>query len=198
MKLGIFGGTFNPPHLGHLILADTAREALYLDRVLFVPAADPPHKVGVPRASVEHRIRMVEIAIQDNAAFALSRVDVDRPGPHYAAEMVGIIGEQYPSAELFFLMGSDSLRDLLSWQNPKALVSACRLVVMSRPVNSPDMDILTAALPRLKERLISISSPEIEISSTNIVARLQSGKSVRYRVLDSVLDYIQEHGLYEA
>ncbi len=197
MQVGIFGGTFNPPHIGHMILADTAADALGLDRVLFVPAAEPPHKQGLPRAAVEHRVRMVELAIEGNPRFHLSRVDIDRPGPHYADDMVQVVQDEHPEADLYFLMGSDSLRDLLAWEAPQDLVARCHLVVMSRPVNPPDMDQLYAALPQLHDKLIYIESPEIEISSTNIVARLRSGKSVRYRLPDAVLAHIREHQLYE-
>lgn len=197
MKLGIFGGTFNPPHIGHLILAETAADTLVLDCVYFVPAAEPPHKVGVPRASVDHRLRMVEIAIAGNQRFRLSRLDVDRPGPHYAVDMVGMFHEQHPGADLYFLMGSDSLRDLLSWDRPQALVERCNIVVMSRPVIPPDMDMLYAALPLLRDRLISISSPEVDISSTNLVARIRNGQSVRYRLPEEVREYIFQHGLYQ-
>jgi nicotinate-nucleotide adenylyltransferase len=197
LKLGIFGGTFNPPHIGHMILAETAADALNLDRVYFVPAADPPHKVGMPRASVEHRVQMVTRAIADNPRFELSRVDIDRPGPHYAADMVGIFQQENPGAELFFLMGSDSLRDLLEWVRPAELVAACNIVVMSRPVVPPDMDALNTELPLLKEHLILIGSPEIEISSTNIIARIQKGQSVRYRLQEDIREYIDEHGLYQ-
>lgn len=197
MKLGIFGGTFNPPHVGHLILAETAADALGLDRVYFVPAADPPHKIGLPRASVQDRLKMVELSIVDNDRFELSRVDVDRPGPHYTVDMVQIFQKTYPEAELYFLMGSDSLRDLLTWDRPQKLVELCKLVVMSRPVVQPDMDLLYAEIPLLHEKLISISSPEIEISSTNLVARVRNGQSIRYRVQESVREYIIEHALYQ-
>jgi nicotinate-nucleotide adenylyltransferase len=198
VKLGIFGGTFNPPHIGHLILAETAADSLGLDRVYFTPAADPPHKVGQPRAGVNHRLRMVELAIGGNPRFQLSRMDIDRPGPHYTADTVQLFQEQHPGAELYFLMGSDSLRDLLDWHRPQDLVAACYLVVMSRPVVPPDMDLLFGALPDLRHKLIYIHSPEIEISSTNIVARLQHGQSVRYRLPENVQEYIQAHGLYQS
>ena len=197
MKLGIFGGTFNPPHIGHMIMAETAADSLHFDKVLFVPAADPPHKSGVPRASVEHRIKMVQLAIAGHPKFGLSRMDVDRPGPHYAADMLSLFKEDYPDAELYFLMGSDSLRDLLTWARPKEIIEQCKIVVMNRPVTPPDMDALKAALPDLEQRMITVPSPEVDISSTNIVARLQNGQSVRYRVLDVVLEYINEHKLYQ-
>lgn len=197
MKIGIFGGTFNPPHIGHMIMAETATDTLALDEVYFVPAADPPHKVGMPRASVEDRVKMVQLAIAGNPRFYLSRVDVDRPGPHYTIDTISIFQQQHPGADLYFLMGSDSLRDLLNWRDPDVLVERCKIVVMSRPVVPPDMDILYAELPRLRENLIAINSPEVDISSTNIVARVRSGKSVRYRVPDEVLEYIEKHGLYK-
>jgi nicotinate-nucleotide adenylyltransferase len=179
-----------------MILAETAADTLKLDHVYFVPAADPPHKIGLPRASVEHRLKMVELAIADNNRFELSRVDVDRPGPHYAVDMIGIFQQRHPLADLHFLMGSDSLRDLLTWDRPRQLVQQCKLVVMSRPVVPPDYDNLFAEIPELRDQLIFISSPEIEISSTNIVARLQNGQSVRYRIQESVREYINQHGLY--
>lgn len=196
MKLGIFGGTFNPPHIGHLIMAETAADTLDLDEVQFVPAADPPHKVGVPRASVEHRLAMVELAIAGNPRFRLSRVDVERPGPQYAADTVEIFQELYPDADLYYLMGSDSLRDILSWQDPERLVGNCYIVVMSRPVVPPDMDMLNAELPLLRDRLIAISSPEVDISSTNIVARVRNRQSIRYRVQPAVEEYIHANKLY--
>lgn len=197
MKLGIFGGTFNPPHIGHLILAETAADALGLETVYFVPAADPPHKVGVARATVEHRLQMVAVAIQNNPRFQLSRMDIDRPGPHYTVEMVGLFQAQYPQAELYFLMGGDSLRDLLTWHQPAVLLERCSLVVLSRPVVAPDMDLLYAELPLLREKLIFMSSPEVDISSSNIVTRLKNGQSVRYRLPEEVREYIVEHGLYQ-
>ncbi len=197
MRLGIFGGTFNPPHIGHLILADTAADTLGLDRVYFTPAADPPHKVGMPRASVEHRVKMVELAIEGNPNLELSRIDVDRPGPHYTTDMVNIFRRQYPQAQFYFLMGSDSLRDLLTWDRHKELVDLCYIVVMSRPVLPPDMATLYAEIPALRDKLISISSPEIELASTHIVARIKNGQSVRYRIQDQIRDYILEHGLYQ-
>lgn len=126
LKIGIFGGTFNPPHIGHLILAETAADALALDQVYWVPAADPPHKVGMPRASVEDRVKMVEFSIAGNTRFELSRVDVDRPGPHYTIDTISIFKDNYPDAEFYFLMGSDSLRDLLTWHEPDLIVERCK------------------------------------------------------------------------
>lgn len=195
-RIGIFGGTFNPPHIGHLILAETAADNLELDRVYFVPAANPPHKVGMPRAPVEDRVKMVELAIGSNPHFRLSRKDIDRPGPHYAVDMVTLFAEEYPQSELFFLMGSDSLRDLISWARPNDLLETTSLVVMQRPSIYPDLATLTRELPHLLERLHFLDAPEIEVSSTQIVRLLKQNRSVRYRVLPLVLDYLSEHRLY--
>ena len=114
-RIGILGGTFDPPHVGHLILAQHALEALDLDVVLFVPAGDPPHKRDAYKTPVDHRVAMLALAIGPNPGFSLSRVDVDRPGPHYSVDMVRLIGEQHPDADLYFVMGGDSLRDLPRW-----------------------------------------------------------------------------------
>jgi nicotinate-nucleotide adenylyltransferase len=195
-RIGIFGGTFNPPHIGHLILAETAADNLELDRVYFVPAAQPPHKVGMPRAPVEDRVAMVALSIENNPRFKLSRRDVDRPGPHYAYEMVNLFRADYPDGELFFLMGSDSLRDLLSWERPDLILKNTALVVMQRPAIYPDLASLTRQLPELLNRLYFLDAPEIEVSSTQIVKLLKQGRSVRYRVVPAVLDYLQHHQLY--
>ena len=195
-RIGIFGGTFNPPHIGHLILAETAADNLNLDRVYFVPAANPPHKMGMPRAPVEDRVTRVELAIDGNARFRLSRKDIDRPGPHYAVDMVSLFAEEYPQAELFFLMGSDSLRDLISWSRPQELLTMTSLVVMQRPSIYPDLATLTRELPQLLECLYFLNAPEIEVSSTQIVRLLQQNHSVRYQILPQVLDYLFEHRLY--
>ncbi len=195
-RIGIFGGTFNPPHIGHLILAETAADNLELDRVYFVPAANPPHKLGMPRAPVEDRVNMVNLAIDSNDRFRISRKDVDRPGPHYAVDMVHLFAEENPNAELFFLMGSDSLRDLTSWARPNELLGMTSLVVMQRPSIYPDLSSLTRQLPALLQRLHFLDAPEIEVSSTQIVRLLKQNRSVRYRVLPQVLAYLHEHRLY--
>jgi nicotinate-nucleotide adenylyltransferase len=195
-RIGIFGGTFNPPHLGHLILAETAADTLALDCVFFAPAANPPHKIGMPRAPAEVRLAMVKLAIEGNPRFTTSRADMDRPGPQYAVDMIAMFHQEYPDAELFFLMGSDSLRDLLSWSRPEEIIRMTTLVVMQRPDVYPDLSTLTRRLPGLLEKLYFLEAPEIEISSTEIVARIKQGRSIRYRVSEAVLNYLTEHELY--
>lgn len=195
-RIGILGGTFDPPHIGHLVLADCALESLSLDQLLFAPAADPPHKHGSTRLSIEHRLPMLERALTLDPRFAISRVDIDRPGPHYTVDMVGIIQAQHPDAELFFVMGSDSLRDIITWYQPERLIEQVRLAVMQRPGAIVPPGIHARVLPRLDERVDIIDAPSLEISSTEIVERLRQGKTVRYLIPQPVLDYIETTGVY--
>ena len=196
-RIGILGGTFDPPHIGHLVLAEYAAEALGFEQVLFVPAADPPHKRGETRTPIEHRQAMLTLAIADNPRFTLSRVDVDRPGPHYTVDMIRILQGEFPEAELYFVMGGDSLRDLPKWNRPQELINTCKLVVLQRPnmeIVTPDMH--EERYPGSSERIIILNDPLLGFSSTGIVERLQVGKSIRYMTPDAVLAYIHEHQLY--
>ncbi|MBL8116009.1 MAG: nicotinate-nucleotide adenylyltransferase [Anaerolineae bacterium] len=197
-RIGILGGTFDPPHVGHLILAEYAADALDLTRVLFVPAADPPHKREEHKTPVEQRIRMLQLAVDGNPRFSISRVDADRPGPHYSVDMIRLIQAENPGDELYFLMGGDSLNNLPQWYQPDVLIKLCKLAVMARAGSTTLPDMHTTVLPELAERLIILDTPMIEISSTQITERLALGKSVRYLVPDSVLAYIQSCHLYES
>lgn len=196
-RLGVYGGTFDPPHLGHLILAETAADSLHLTRVLFVPAADPPHKAESDiRAPASDRIAMVERAIAGNPRFALSRVDIDRPGPHYSVDMLRLLHEQHPGAELIFLIGADSLRDLPKWSRPLELITLATLGVMRRPGVDPDMTLLEKVIPGVSWRVQWIDAPMIDIAASDIARRIVSGYSVRYQIPDVVCEYIDAHGLY--
>jgi nicotinate-nucleotide adenylyltransferase len=196
-RLGIYGGTFDPPHVGHLILAETAADSLHLARVLFVPAATPPHKRPQEvRVSAEHRVVMVERAISGNPRLALSHVDVDRPGPHYSVDMLRLLRADYPEAEFVFLIGADSLRDLPTWSRPHELIQLAVLGVLRRPDVEPDLAALEHAIPGLSARIAWIAAPRIEIASHVIAAQVAAGRSVRYQVPDAVLEYIQQNGLY--
>lgn len=197
MRIGILGGTFDPPHYGHLILAELAADGLALDLVLFVPAADPPHK-GALRASAEHRVALVERAIAGNPRFALSRVDLDRPGPHYSVEMVQLLQAQYPGATLIFLIGGDSLRDLPTWSRPGKLIELARLGVMRRPGSAPDLAPLEREIPGIRARVDWIDAPQIEISASDLARRVDAGLSIRYQTPDAVRAYIEEHRLYHS
>ncbi len=195
-RIGILGGTFDPPHTGHLILAQHAVDAIGLSRLFFVPAANPPHKQQEAKTPVEHRLAMLDCATADNPQFGISRVDVDRPGPHYSVDMVRLLQDQYPHAELYFVMGGDSLRDLPKWNRPQELIRLCRIAVMRRPQSVISRDMHRETLPELADRLTIVDAPLIDISSTAIVARCAAGYSIRYLVPDAVIAYIKEHQLY--
>ena len=199
-RLGILGGTFDPPHYAHLILAQHAYEELHLDRVLFVPAGIPPHK-DITRTPVEDRLAMLRLAVDERPEFSISRVDVDRPGPHYTIDTVRILQDNHPDSELFFIMGGDVFRDLPNWDRPQELFATCKIAVavMRRPgVDGHDLrsDMHEDVIPGLQEYTIMLHSPLVEFSSTEIVDRLAQGRSVRYMVPPEVIEYIDTHGLY--
>ena len=195
-RVGLVGGMFDPPHIVHLVLAEFALDELQLDAVWFLPAAVPPHKSGT-RVSIHHRLAMLELAIADRPEFSISRIDIDRPGPHYTVETMRLLCDQYPATEFYFIMGADSLRDLPRWSRPAELLTLCYLVVMDRPGIPVSPDMHEAILPGLKDRIVMIESPMLNFSSTEVTARLRAGKSVRYIVPDAVLSYIKDNGLYE-
>lgn len=199
-RIGILGGTFDPPHYAHLILAQHAYEELRLDRVLFVPAGVPPHKVTT-RTTVDDRVSMLERAIAGEPHFELSRVEIDRPGPHYSIDTVRIIQVQNPDAELFFIMGEDVYRDLPNWDRPQEMFETCKLAVavMRRPGQNREplsLDMHEDKIPDLEKNALLLTSPLVEFSSTDIVDRLAHGKSVRYMLPEPVIDYIHQHDLY--
>jgi nicotinate-nucleotide adenylyltransferase len=198
MRLGILGGTFDPIHMGHLLMAEAARETLSLNRVLFVPAGDPPHKQHLEKTAAHHRRRMTELAIEDNPCFELCPVDLERSGPHYSVDTVRLIRTEYalPTEACFFIIGSDSLADLPSWHNPQELIRLCRLVVAYRPIyHQPDITILEKVIPGLGARLswVEIS---MDLAASEIRARVEAGQSIRYQVTDEVRAYIERCGLY--
>jgi nicotinate-nucleotide adenylyltransferase len=196
-RMGVLGGTFDPVHLGHLILAEEARDQLDLSGVYFVPAGDPPHKRGRRLASVQDRLRMIELAIAGNTAFRTSRVDADRPGPLYTLDMVHLLQAQLPpGGELYFLMGFDSLAELPTWHHSQELIAACRLVALTRHDVPLDWDYLESRLPGVRQRVILLDMPELEISSHQIQERIRAGRSIRYLAPDAVCEYIEEHSLY--
>ena len=198
-RIGILGGTFDPPHIGHLILAEYTAEAVGLTKVLFVPAGEQPFK-PITRNSITHRLAMLQLATQDNPLFEISRIDVDRAGPHYTADMIPLVQKQFPQAQLYFLMGSDNLREFPTWTRPREIYQQARLTVMRRSDEVISADMHDDILPGLSERVEIVDSPVLSsvwLSSTYIVERLQQGLSVRYLVPNAVLDYIRDHSLYK-
>ena len=197
LRLGVLGGTFDPPHYGHLALAETARVQLGLARVLFVPAGDPPHKPGYPLSPVVHRAAMVTAAIADNPAFVLSRVDLDRPGPHYTVDMLALLRGMFSGAEFYFLMGGDSLAEFLTWRDPAGIIRQAILAVMERPGWTADLKSLEREVPGIRERLVWLDAPRLDLSATDLRRRVREGLPVRYLVPPAVEAYIREHHLYE-
>lgn len=199
-RLGVMGGTFDPPHIGHLIAAQEAALALDLERVLFVPAGVQPLKIGEPVSPAEHRVRMVELAIAGNPCFELSRADVDRPGPSYTVDLLALLrGQLGPQAELHFIVGADSLAELPTWKDPVRILQLSRLVAVPRPGYPlvPPEDLgLPLALAR--ERVVCIRAPGVDLSATELRARVAQSKPIRYLVPEAVEAYIRRHHLYRS
>ena len=194
------GGTFNPVHIGHLILAQIALESLELIKVLLIPCARPPHKSVGALQPAEHRVAMLEAALEDSLTLELCDIEVLRDGPSYSIDTVDQLGEEYPGKELCFLIGSDTLPELHSWHRIYDLLERCRFITFLRPGCEPEMPApeslqLNAPWP---ERLLKdiVTGRMIDISSSDIRHRVAEGMSIRYMVPRAVETYIAERGLY--
>jgi nicotinate-nucleotide adenylyltransferase len=196
MRLGILGGTFDPPHNGHLRLARLAREQLQLRRVLWVLTADPPHKQHQVILPLADRLALVQAALADEPAFELSRVDIDRPGPHWAADTVRLLAQRFPDSKLIYLMGGDSLRDLPTWGRPLEFLSYCTLGVLRRPGDTIDLEALERVLPGVSARVAFVEAPPSDIASNDIRARARAGQSLSDLVPEAVAALILKRGLY--
>ena len=193
MRLGLYGGTFDPIHLGHLILAEACREACQLDRVWFVVAGAPPHKPG-GRTAAGHRLEMARLAVAGNPAFEVSEIETRRPGPHYSVETLEAVALERPEAELFFLIGADSLVDLPQWREPGRILQLAGLVVANRPGFEPP----TIEAPPGSRPIQRVTIPPIGIASHEVRRALREGRSARYQIPRAVEAYIAAHGLYRA
>jgi nicotinate-nucleotide adenylyltransferase len=196
-RLGIFGGTFDPPHLGHLILAAESCDQLALTHLLWVLTPTPPHKLKQPITPLEHRLSMLQLLIADEPRFELSRIEMERHGPHYTLDTLRILAEVHQGADLVLLVGGDSLHDLPTWHRPTDLVAACSEIgVMRRPGDPIDLSRLEAALPGIGDKLRFVEAPLLEISSSEIRRRIAIGRSFRYYLPSPIYQYIQDHRLY--
>ena len=193
MKVCLFGGTFDPPHLGHLIIAQTIFEAENFDQIVFVPAYQPPHKNGMKISPVDQRLEMLKIAISENPNFIMSDLEIQRKGLSYSIDTIIDYKKQsnLNSDELFYLMGSDSLKQFKKWKDTKKIIDECRVIVAIRPGFRPS-DIPNWILAKIQ----FASIPRIEISSTTIRDRWIDNKTIRYMVTESVWQYINKNKLY--
>ena len=195
--IGIFGGTFDPPHLGHLILAAEALNQLQLSRVVWVLTPQPPHKLDDQITALEHRLEMLKHAIQASSNFELSTIEVERPGPHYTLDTIDLLQARYPFDQLLLLIGGDSLHDLPNWHCPNELITALHAFgVMRRPGDNIDMRALEDRLPGLSAKVRFFETPQLEISSSSIRQRIQNNGHFRYYLPATVFDYIQQNKLY--
>ena len=198
-RIGVYGGTFDPIHIGHLVAAEEVRAVLRLDRLLFLLAGDPPHKQANGLTPATHRTRMVETAIADNPLFELSTIDLDRPGPHYTADALAILQQREPNADLWFVMGEDTLLDIPNWHVPERIVEFARLAVVTRPgwkVRVEDLASLDIAIPGIVHQSDFVPIPMLDIASRRVRERIRHGEPHRYLVRSDVATYIHAHGLY--
>lgn len=193
MEIGIFGGAFNPPHIAHLIAAQSVLEQLRLDRIVFVPAADPPHRSDLTRIDADHRLEMTRLAIAGNPSFDVSDIELQRSGRSYTIETIIAFQALHPRAKLHLLIGSDNLAEFHTWKSPEEIIARCELVVFARPgfdQRESKNDFARSA------SLVSI--PQLGISATEIRRRVKLGKTIRYLVPKEVENYILQNGLYRS
>jgi len=191
-RLGLLGGTFDPPHFGHLVAAQEVAWRLDLDRVLFLPARQNPLKRGESSSSAQDRCEMVRLAIADNPTLELSRLDLDRPPPSYTVDLLRLL--ERADRELFFIGGADLLPELPRWRAPEEILRLARLVVVNRP-GAPEPD-LGALEPAARERISAVTVPGVAIAARELRQRVRTGQPIRYLVPPEVERYILEHGLY--
>lgn len=199
MKVGIFGGTFDPIHQGHLVIAEQIAQTLDLERVIFVPGGTPPHKPASSiKASVKDRLRMVEAAVQDNSKFFVDRVEAEAGEPMYSVDTVPLIKERHEGDEWYFIAGADEVSNLLSWKEPDRLLEEAAMVAAARPgYDVSKLDHLAEGLKNV-DKIIPIECTLMDISATGIRRMLAEGKSIRYLVPDGVCEIIYEEGVYGA
>lgn len=199
MRIGIYGGTFDPVHFGHLLLAETCRETCRLDRVIFIPAGVPPHKPGRELTAGPLRADMLEFAVAGHPAFSVDRSEIKRSGPSYTVETLRDLRQQHPTDELFFLMGADSLAEFHLWKNPAEIAALAGLIVVNRGRPAPPAlatlvgELGAAAVSRIEW----ITMPAIEISASDLRNRARHGRSLRYLTPRAVERFIVEHRVYD-
>lgn len=193
MQICLVGGTFDPPHWGHVLLAETIRDELGIPKVIFVPAFIPPHKQNEKMSRSEHRVKMLQLLVEDNPGFGIDTREIDRQGISYTIDTVREFKKEMNvnSDDLAFLIGADNYVDLDTWKDPDALVNECTIIVAERP------EVSLQQASKFADHVMFVDLPKIEISSTMIRHRIRDGKSIRYYVLPSVGAYIRDNKLYQ-
>ncbi len=197
-KIGMMGGTFNPIHLGHLLAAESALEAFSLEQVIFVPAGNPPHKRGQKLTDKMDRYHMTVLATASNAKFTVSRYEIDKEEYSYSVDTVRHFKAKFPDAEIYFILGADSLLSIMEWKDPEVLLKSCRFIGVTRP--GYYSDVLVKKIEELRKNfhanLYFVEIPAMDISSTDIKKRVKEGRSIKYMVDEKVEQYIKDHRLY--
>ncbi len=191
MDIGLFGGSFNPPHIAHCIVAETVRDQFGFEEIWWVPSHHPPHKTDEELASAEHRLAMTQRAVADHPAFRVCDIEIRREGVSYTVDTLRTLQDEYPDVSFWLIIGSDSLRSFGSWHRPDEIIERVPIVVYKRPGA-----ISSVVDPRFANRVHFADAPLLEVAGTEIRARQRSGRSIRYLVPESVRAYIEEHGLY--
>lgn len=200
-RVGILGGTFDPVHYGHLVIAEEVYAALKLAEMVFVPSGQPPHKLNEVITAAEHRLTMLELAIASNPHFSISLVELDRPGPSYTVDTLRLLRKQWgEQTAIYFLIGWDSLEELLTWHDAVGMLQQLNyLVAVRRPGYNEAggyRDWLESRLPGIKQRLLVVEAPQLDISSTDLRLRVAEGRPIKYQTPESVEQYIRQYGLY--
>lgn len=198
-RLGIMGGTFDPIHYGHMVAAETARIEYQLDNVLFIPTGNPPHKVDRQITDATLRLKMVELSIKSNENFLVSRIEIDREGPSYTYDTLKDLQKNFPDQELFFITGTDALKEMLTWREPQEILRLAKIIGASRPgYDAQDhLPVIFQKVPFAQDRIFELEIPALSISSTDIRSRVQHHKSIRYLLPEEVRLYIKTNNLYQ-
>lgn len=197
-RLGIMGGTFDPVHYGHMVAAETARVEFGLDRVLFIPTGSPLHKENRSISDANLRYEMVEMSIQSNNNFMVSRMEIDREGTTYTVDTLRILHDIFPQQELHFITGTDALKEMLTWHEHEEIIRLAKIIGVSRPgYDSKNLiEKISRKYPFTKNRITQIEIPALAISSTDIRMRVASNKPIRYLLPDEVRLFIKNKGIY--
>lgn len=198
-KAGIMGGTFNPIHIGHLIAAEEVREKLDLDYVIFLPSGNPPHKAESDVLEGRERYEMVRLAVEDNNCFRASDLEISRTGKTYTYDTLMDLRNSYKDIEFYYLIGFDTLRDMETWKNIREVFMMTTFVVVNRGSLKDEMsEEIARKISLYNAKILVVEMPGIDVSSTDIRARVSGGKSIRYLVPHRVYDYIMNRGLYRS